>query len=330
MQIATDGYSPALVPLPGGQVFTIEQNSVAFFPLYPGLMGMAVQAAGIGPYGAGMTVSIAASFAAAAGIYRIGELSGDSRTGLIAACLWAVMPGAGVQWSVYSESLYTALAAWTCCAVMRHAWHEAALLSCLAGLTRPSAVALIIAVCAAASIALYSRQGHWRGPLLAICVAPAGAALYVGWVGWSLDDPAAYFILQRRAWAHSFDFGRNAFAAARAILLGRQDYLFPSPAQDVAALLVLFLLPVLLVLMLRYRLPAVLMVYTCASLVLMLSSMQMFGTVHRFLLPLFPLVIPAAAGLRRLSVRCISVLLVSLSVSSGWYAGFLLFGLGIP
>ncbi|MGW2207400.1 hypothetical protein [Streptomyces sp. NPDC001774] len=330
MQIASQEYRPAIVPLAEGQLFTIEQNSAAFFPLYPGLMRIISRVTGMGLYGAGMTVSVVASFVAAAGIYRVVGKVCDTRTGVIAAGLWAVMPGAGVQWSVYSESLYAALAAWSCYGVLVGAWTEVAILCCLAGATRPPAIALVIAVCVAATVALCRRQIELWRLIVVLLVAPAGIGAYIGWLGWSLKDPLAYFTLQQQAWAHSFDFGSNAYTAVKSILLGHQDYLFPSPAQDLTAVLFLLLLPVLLLLMARMRIPVVLSIYTVTAIVLMMASVQMFGTIHRFLLPLFPLAIPVACALRRLTLPYCAAVLGFAGLSSGWYAGFLLFGLGIP
>ena len=150
-QIATHGYDPRLVPVPGATgPITLEGNSAAFFPLYPALMRLVSELNGLGPYGAGLLVSVVASLAAALGIYAVTERLGGRQAGLAAAGLWAVWPGSGVEWAVYSDSLYVALAVWACHAVLSRRWLTAGLLTCVAGLNRPTAVALIAAVAVAA------------------------------------------------------------------------------------------------------------------------------------------------------------------------------------
>ncbi|MFD0330028.1 glycosyltransferase family 39 protein [Streptacidiphilus monticola] len=249
-----EGYHPALVPLPGNGVFTMEQNSVAFFPLYPALMRIVSSVTGLGSYGAGMLVSVLASLVAAAGIYALTDRLYGRRAGILAAGLWAVFPGAGVAWSLYSESLFTAFAAWACWAVVTRRWTAAGLLTLFAGLTRPSASVLVVAVCAAALVALYRRDDGLR-PLSGLLLAPVGFVGYLAWASWKLGSVTGYFTLQERAWAHKVDWGYNLFRAVRGLGLGRYDYLFPYPIEDLIALAVTLALPFLLLAYFRLRPP---------------------------------------------------------------------------
>lgn len=59
---------------------------------------------GLGLFGAGLTVSIIASFVAALGIHAVTSRVSGTRAGLAAAGLFAVWPGSGTEWSGYSES----------------------------------------------------------------------------------------------------------------------------------------------------------------------------------------------------------------------------------
>jgi hypothetical protein len=72
------------------------------------------------------------------------------------------------------------------------------------------------------------------------------------------------------------------------------------------------------------------MVYTVLTLVLILGSQQIFGNVSRYLLPLFPLFLPLALALRRLSLTHQLMLLGIAALASGSYAGYGLFELGVP
>ncbi|MGW1103262.1 glycosyltransferase family 39 protein [Streptomyces sp. NPDC002540] len=330
-QIAVHGYDPRLVPIPGATgPITLEGNSAAFFPLYPALMRLVSELTGLGPYGAGLLVSIVASLAAALGIYAVTERLGGRRAGLAAAGLWAVWPGSGVEWAVYSDSLYVALAVWACHAVLSRRWLTAGLLTCVAGLNRPTAVALIAAVAVAALLALRRRRDGILRPLAAMVVAPLGLLAYLGWVGHRMGDYGGYFRLQSGAWAHEWDYGRHTLDVLTSVPVGHFDYLSAWPFADLIGVGVVLLALALLTLLIRLRPPAVLMVYTVLTLVLVLGSQQIFGNVSRYLLPLFPLFLPLALALRRLRPTHQLVLLGIAALASGSYAGYGLFELGVP
>ncbi len=311
-------------------LITLEGNSAAFFPLYPALMRLTSEATGLGLYGAGLLVSIIASFAAALGIYAIADHLAGRRAGLAAAGLWAVWPGSGVEWAVYSDSLYVALAAWTCHAVINRRWLTAGLLACAAGLNRPTAVALFAAVAVAAVLTLYRRQDGVLRPMAALAVAPIGLLAYLGWVGHRMGGYTGYFKLQSGAWAHEWDYGRQTLDVLTSVPVGQRDYLFAWPFADLIGVGVVLLAFALLPLLIRLRPPAVLLVYTVPTLALILGSQQIFSNVSRYLLPAFPLFLPLAVALRRLSLTHQFMLLGVLALASGSYAGYALFELGVP
>ncbi|MFF9452442.1 glycosyltransferase family 39 protein [Streptomyces flaveolus] len=334
LQVAEHGYHPSLIRLDSDGLFTVQQNSVAFFPLYPALIRMVSEATGIGLYGSGILVSVLASFVAAAGIYAVVRLVAGARAGTIAAGLWAVAPGAGVEWAVYSESVFVAIAAWTCYAVMTRRWVVAGLLACVAGLNRPTSAVLIGAVGLAALVTLArpaSRREHgvW-GPLYAMIVAPLGLLFYVAWVGYSTGEPSAYFILQREGWAHFFDYGAYTLDVLRNLAVGRNDYVFAFSTPDLLSLQLVLALPFLIALMLRKKPPLVLVAYTLASVITVLGTQQMFGNTMRYLLPVFPLLLAPAAALSRLKLPSLAVFFTTAAIASGWYAHYVIFELGVP
>lgn len=330
-QIALHGYDPALEPVPGATgLITLEGNSAAFFPLYPALMRMVSEVTGLGPYGSGMAVAVVASFVAALGIHAVTARLGGRRAGLVAVGLWAVWPGSGAQWAVYSESVYTALAAWACYAVLTRRWLTAGVLVFTAGLARPTAVTLAAALAVAGLVAVWRRRERLRRPLAAVLIAPLGTAGYLGWVGYRMGEWNGYSTLQDGAWAHKFDYGRHTLDVLSSVPVGHFDYLFAMPFEDVVGVGVVLLVPVLTVLLVRLRPPAVLVVYTVLSYLMVMGTQQIFGNVSRYLLPLFPLVIPLALAMRRLRVPSLAVVLGTAALASGSYAGYVLFELGVP
>ncbi|MFI6931960.1 hypothetical protein [Streptomyces sp. NPDC050287] len=330
-QIAAHGYDPALVPVPGAKgLITLEGNSAAFFPLYPAAMRMVSEGTGLGLYGAGMLVSVVASFVAALGIYAVAARFGGRRGGLAAAGLWAVWPGSGMEWSAYSESLYVALAVWACHAVMNDRWLTAGVLTFAAGLNRPTAVALVAAVTVAALMALHRRQEDFARPWIATAIAPLGVVGYLLWVGNRMGDLGGYFTLQTGAWAHTFDYGEHTGNVLTSVAVGRFDYLFAFPVEDTIAVGAVLLAALLIPLLIRLRPPAVLVIYTVLTIALVMGSQQIFGNVSRYLLPAFPLFIPLAVKLRGVGLPTLFTLLGITAVASGSYAGYALFELGVP
>ncbi|MEU3980215.1 glycosyltransferase family 39 protein [Streptomyces sp. NPDC026672] len=335
LQVAEKGYDPGpLQPLAPGGVFTAQQNSVAFFPLYPGLIRGASEVTGLGLYGSAILVSVLASLVAAAGIYAVVSLLAGARAGTVAAGLWAVVPGAGVEWAVYSESLFVALAAWCCYCVMKGRWAAAGLLAFAAGLNRPTSAALIGAVGLAALVTLARREGRREhgiaGPVYAMLAAPLGLFTYVAWVGHGMGDPLGYFKLQHEGWAHYFDFGAYTLDVLRNVAVGKSDYLFPFTVSDLIGVQIVVALPFLVALMLRKRPPLVLVAYTLASILTVLGTQQMFGNTPRYLLPAFPLLLAPAAAMSRLRLPTLTVFFTTAAVASGWYAHYVIFELGIP
>ncbi|MGC9381565.1 hypothetical protein [Streptomyces sp. MH13] len=334
LQVAEHGYSPALVPLDSDGLFTVQQNSVAFFPLYPSLIRMVSETTGLGLYGSGILVSVVCSFVAAAGIFAVIRLVAGARAGTVAAGLWAVAPGAGVEWAVYSESLFVAIAAWACYAVMTKRWVAAGLLAFTAGLNRPTSAVLIGAVGLAALVVLArpaTRREHGvRGPVYAMAVAPLGLLGYIAWVGYSIGEPTAYFTLQREGWAHFFDYGAHTLDVLLNLAVGRGDYPFAFYTPDLLSLLLVLALPFLVALMWRERPPLVLVAYTLATIITVLGTQQMFGNTMRYLLPAFPLLLVPAAALSRLKLPALVVFFSTAALASGWYAHYVLFELGVP
>ncbi|MET9150311.1 hypothetical protein ABZX82_03350 [Streptomyces griseoflavus] len=330
-QIALHGYDPALEPVPGATgMITLQGNSAAFFPLYPALMRIVSELTGLGPYGAGMTVSVVFSFVAALGIHAVTARLGGYRAGLVAAGLWAVWPGSGAEWAVYSESVYTALAAWACYAVMTRHWLTAGVLTFTAGLARPTAVTLVAALAVAGLFAVLRRREGVRRPLAAVLIAPLGAVGHLGWVGHRMGDWGGYSKLQEGAWGHTFDFGRHSFDVLTSVPVGHFDYLFAMPMEDTIGVGVVLLVPVLTVLLARLRPPAVLVVYTVLSYLMVMATQQYFGNVSRYLLPLFPVLVPLAVAMSRLKWPSLLTVLGTAALASGSYAGYVLFELGVP
>ncbi|MCH5674044.1 mannosyltransferase family protein [Streptomyces gilvus] len=353
------------VRLPNGDV----HSNLAFFPLLPWLERLLHAFTPLSYAGAGFAVSLLASLAAAWGIFEIAELVHGRRAAVCAVLLWAVLPVGIVQSMAYSESLFTALAAWALYAVLTGRWLTAGALAALAGLTRPVGLAVVAAVWVAgiasvAGITSFRRDrsapdadgaradAHAPVPpaegsrervpplggagtlpraptavrrVLALLLAPLGAAGYVLWVGHRTGrGPLGYLDVQA-GWRNGFD-GGVAFAR---FVAGRFTS-FPSALAGIGIVVGVGLVVWLYVVCVRQRQPLPLLVYAGVVTALALCASSYFGSKPRLLLPAFPLLLPLAVALARARTSRSALVVGGVAVASAVYGAFWLNGSGPP
>ncbi|MES9522702.1 hypothetical protein [Streptomyces capoamus] len=332
-RVAGPGYGYE-VRLPNGDV----HSDLAFFPLLPWLERLGHALAPLSYADAGFLVSLSASLAAAAGIFAVAERVHGPRVGRYAVLLWAVLPVGIVQSMAYSESLFTALAAWSLYAVLTGRWVGAGVLAALAGLTRPVGVAVVAAVWTAGVVSFVRERGTRHTPgahhrertpvwsrALGMLLAPLGAAGYVLWVGHRTGrGPLGYLDVQA-GWRNGFDGG---YAFAR--FVADKFTSFPSALAGLGLIAGVALLIWLYVTGVRARQPLTLLVYTGVVLALALCASSYFGSKPRLLMPAFPVLLPLAGALARLRAPRSALVTTGLAVAAAVYGAFWLNGSGPP
>jgi hypothetical protein len=339
------------VRLPNGDV----HSNLAFFPLLPWLERAVSAVTPLSYAHAGLVVSTLASLAAAWGIFAVadhvygqkeegaerglGTVAGDGRAGVCAVLLWAVLPVGIVQSMAYTESLFTALAAWALYAVLTGRWVTAGTLAALAGLTRPVGLAVVAAVWAAA-IMSYRRDAppcagnrsatasdgtsFWTRAL-GMLLAPLGAAGYVLWVGHHTGKGPLGYLDVQAGWRNGFDGG---YAFAR--FVADKFTSFPSALAGVGLITGVALLVWLYVVCVRQGQPLPLLVYSGVVTALALCASSYFGSKPRLLMPAFPLLLPLARALAGARTRRSAAILSGVAVVSASYGAFWLNGSGPP
>jgi hypothetical protein len=311
--IATHGYD-AVIPLkPDG---TPATTNLAFFPLYPGLTALADRILPGDAAAAGIVVAWLAGLAAAWGLFAIGLHLRNRRTGVVLAVLWAVIPHALVESMGYTETLFTALSAWSLFAVLRRHWLTAGLLCALAGLTRPTGAALIAAVGLAALAAIVRRRDRWR-PWLAGLLAPLGFLGYIAWVGHRLGRADGYFHVQKDAWKMSYDNGSYTLSTARSLLCA------PSELAFVMCSLVLLVAIALFFALSAHEEAWLLAVYSLVIIAMVVFGDGYFHAKGRLLMPAFPLLLPLATALAAAHRRTLIAAVVALTALSTTYGVYL-------
>lgn len=316
--IAAHGYGLEKVH-PDGRLL----SDLAFFPLYPWLERWVAAVTGLRYVDAGLLVTVAASLAAAWGIFAVADRLYGVRVGVVLVVVWAAVPVGIVESMAYSEALFTALAAWAVHAVLTRRWLTAGALAGLAGLTRPVGVAVVAAVVVAAAAALLTGERQRGRAVAGALVAPLGWLGYVAWVGAREHDPGAYFTVAGR-WGNSFDGGVAFGRWVVGYLTGPDPVLGVLLVAAVAALVGLFVLSV------RDRQPLPLLVFSGVMLFVALTSSGYFGSKPRYLLPAFGLLLPVALRLGRLRPRATAAVLAVLALASSTYGAVWLLGPGPP
>lgn len=323
-RIAENGYGYT-VALPNGDI----HSDLAFFPLLPALERGIAELTPLSLAGAGLLVAWVAALFAAWGIHSVGAHLYGRRAGVVLAALWGVYPTAFVQSMAYTETLFTAFAAWTLYAVLTRRWIVAGALCVLAGLTRPSAAALIAALAITAAVTLVReyRAGRTDGivrrnarMLTGTALAPLGWLAYVVFVAVREGSPFAYFDVQAQ-WGNSIDGG----VALASFILGLP---LPGALGLCAALVGLGWVVFLCV---RQRQPLPVLAYCIAVVVIALIGSGYFGSRPRLMMPAFPLLLPPAVALLRLRTTARTVTVVAvLAVASAAYGAWTLLGSGPP
>ncbi|MFD5704465.1 hypothetical protein [Streptomyces lasiicapitis] len=318
------------VKLPDGSV----HSNLAFFPLLPWLERAVSAVSPLSYADAGLVVSSVASLCAAGGIFAVADHLYGKQAGVCAVALWAVLPVGIVQSMAYSESLFTALAAWSLYAVMTGRWVTAGLLASLAGLTRPVGAAVVAAVWVTAALAAYRRKRAGERPvvvrrdwrvLLGVVLAPLGAAGYVLWVGHRTGDGLFGYLDVQKQWGNGFD-GGYAFAT----FVGEKFTSVPGALAGLGLILGVAGVIWLYVVGVRQGQPPALLVYCGIVVALALCASGYFGSKPRLLMPAFPLLLPLAVALARLRTSRSALILGGVAVAGAVYGAFWLHGSGPP
>ncbi|MFJ4560914.1 mannosyltransferase family protein [Streptomyces massasporeus] len=316
-------------------------SNLAFFPLLPWLERLVAAVSPLSYADGGFLVSLVSSLAAAWGIFAVADRVYGRRAGVSAVLLWAVLPVGIVQSMAYSESLFTALAAWSLYAVLTGRWVTAGTLALFAGLTRPVGLAVVAAVWVAA-LASFARDRRAAGAdagdaqdpleartrlrrLLGMALAPLGTAGYVLWVGHHTGKGPLGYLDVQAGWRNGFDGG---WAFAR--FVADKFTSFPGAPAGLGLIIGVASVVWLYVTGVRQRQPLPLLVYTGVVTALALCASSYFGSKPRLLLPAFPLLLPLALALARARIRSSAAVLGAVAVASGVYGAFWLNGSGPP
>ncbi|MCR3747324.1 Protein of unknown function (DUF2029) [Lentzea californiensis] len=315
--IASGGYNG--VPSPPYDAFgrRTAETPLAFFPGYPALIRWVDGLPGVDVVGAAFAVSLISGIFCAYGLFVLGRVvrDGSNRAGLIFVTLFAASPMAVVLSMTYSEATFCAFAAWALVGVVKRRWILAGVCCAAAGLVRPTAAALIVAVGLAALVAVLADKKDWRA-WVGGAVAPLGLLGYLGWVAVRTGDLMGWFGVQQRGWGSKFDGG----AATWEFALGHLGN--PRSLLETGTVWLLALAIVLVFYAFQRRLEWPLVVYGVGVLVMDLGSNGLMNSKARLLFPAFTLLLPLALVLARRRPSTVLTILGMATLFSAWFGAY--------
>ena len=332
-QIATQGYTTHLHYLYDG---SLDYSNLAFFPLLPALMRAMHLTTGLNVEYCGIIISWICAAFAAAGIYATLSRYLSKNTAVIAVVLWALVPPSYVESMAYTETMFTAFAAWALYALVQKKWLTSAVLVFFAGLAHSTVVILIAVLGLSALLEIVRRRRDglgalWR-PAAAIVIAPAGFLLFLGYLWEHTGLWNAWFKAEQGGtWKANFDFGDQALSILWRQFLWRDvndthflPYLLATGVIVPAVLCNISLLR-------RRQLAWEILLWTTLSVVFTMGSAGVYSSKPRFLLPLFPLLLPVAQELAKRQRKTQVGVVVLLILAGAWFGGlFLSYKFGPP
>jgi hypothetical protein len=306
LMAAQDGY-PHSIPLIDGHA---AQSTIAFFPLYP-LSVRAVHALGFPYRPAALLVAGAAGMVAVVLLWLLLRQLWGREAADRGVALFCFFPGALVLSLSYSEPLMLALAIGCLLALLSERWVTAGVLAALATATRPNAIALVAACAWAAGAAIRTRR-QWRA-LIAPLLAPAGFVVFQLFLWARTGAVDAWYRTQHEGWEERLALDATWHKIEETIHHPLSEVNIP------VALAGTVVMVVTLVLLIRARPPAPVLVYAIGIMFLALVS-ETLGARPRFVLTAFPLVVAPGRWLRgngfAITLACSATLLGSFTVVS--------------
>ncbi len=193
--IARDGY----------MFWFAKHLSANFFPLYPLTIRIIQPFIGLFVHSesylvAGMAISWAAFLAASVLLFRLVWDRFGRQTAYLAVLLLGIFPFSFYYGAAYTESLYLACALLAFLGIERGNWWLAGIGALLAGATRPTGLIVGLVVGIAYLLDWIRSRHHLRWDLLALGLAPLGAAAFALYCWFYFGNPLAYMQASAEGW----------------------------------------------------------------------------------------------------------------------------------
>lgn len=264
----------------------LAKANVAFFPLFPTVGGWISDVTGLSALAAGVALSVVAGAGAVILLWALTRMLLGERVADRAALLLAFFPTSFVFLQPYSEGVAFCCALVCLIGLLRRQWWLAGIAAALATAARPPAVVLCLC-CAWEAARAIRERGEWRS-LVAPALSPLGLLAYFGFLWSQFGAPDLWLRVEREGWHHRFDFGASTLEAIGTTFTDPTS----SPKVIWSTVALLFAI-IAVVMMIRWKPPSVLWVYTVGILLISFGSETVLSR-PRYMMGVFPLLIGMA------------------------------------
>ncbi|AGF71325.1 GPI mannosyltransferase 2 [Corynebacterium halotolerans YIM 70093 = DSM 44683] len=311
LAIAEHGYFDADLDTDG----PVHEYTLAFFPGFPALVRLVHELTRLDYAAAAVLLNILLTIVMTAGGMALAARMGAGRAGRTgAAVLVSSAPMAVTFTMPYTEALFGALAFWALVALIDRRWWPAAGLILLAGLTRLTAVDLVLVF---AVVVLLRARGDRRA-WAALAVSPLSFLGYLAFANFHTRDAGGYFGIQEAGWGSRFDFGAATVRwMVEVLLTGRDPGYFLTVGVMVAA--VIALVPG------WRRVPWEIWLFCAALTANVLLADGIMHSRPRLLLPAVIILLPwVLRGARKLSRGWQAAVAAGWVIFGAWFSGYML------
>jgi hypothetical protein len=170
--------------------YELGEDSVNFWPVFPGLMRLVAWPLGGNVALSGLIVSGVAYVAAVAGLYRLVTRDFEREVAQRTVLFITIAPAALFLFAPFTEAPFLAFSVWAILAARERMWVLAAIAGLLAGLTRIQGVFLVLPIAWEAWVAWRERRATTGQALPALTSILAAAAPVIGFGSFLLATAA--------------------------------------------------------------------------------------------------------------------------------------------
>jgi hypothetical protein len=323
--IASHGYGYQVVL--GKRILSNE----AFFPLFPVAEKLVHLITTLDYINSGILVSWLCGLWATVMIYLVVEKLAQKEIAILTVLLWSIYPISYVDALAYSETLFTGLVATGLYCAQKSWLKLSAFCALLAGLTRPTGLALAAAIALPVIHELITKPISRRSfnRYFALVISVVGWLAYVLYLAVKNHDLFSYVKIQRN-FGNGLDGGKHFSLWLMDFLLSKNWYIGLVILCGCVGLIYLLVQLFKVTHIAQSSLNSQILIFTTAIVILAFVTSGYFGSKPRYLLPAFPLLIPIALMIQRLKRGSQITIFVVLTLCGLTYGAFAATGNGPP
>ncbi len=269
----------------------------AFFPAFPAAIRGVAEVTRLSLPDAAFVAAFVFGLTATVAVWLAVRETFGARIADRATLLFVFFPLSCILTFAYTEGLFLTAAAGALYALQRRWWITAALLACLAGLTRNTGAVVVICVLVVALPAAW-RQRRLR-PLFAAAIAPLGIVAFMAY-SWAMVGTPFAFLSSERFWQgqHFVWFFEPVHALLVLVTMSVHGLTLVQAALCTAAVVFVYLGVVCLIALSRVRdVPLSWWVYTAGTVAIAFSA-YFTDSIPRYTMVAFPLFVGIAWKVR--------------------------------